>query len=129
MLYLVFAIFSIGAALLQSAYLRAGKGVVPSRRRITYSVIAALATIIQVSIGLIIVQPALLGVLIVLPVFYGVHTIAMRTSLRLRYTFRLGVVLILLSALPLWHGFRPFLQHNTSLPAAPPEEPSAPPTE
>ena len=111
MLYLVFAIFSIGAALLQSAYLRAGKGVVPSRRRITYSTIAALATIFQSFVALVI-MPWILGILIVLLVFYIVHRTVMHISLRLRYTFRLGLIIVLLTAYPLWHAFRPFLQHT-----------------
>ena len=122
MIYLIFILYSLGAGLLQSAYLRAGKGVVHSRRRITYSILAAIATILQVLAALIIIQPAVLGAILVVPIFYVVHRGVMHISLRLRYTFRIGLALVLLTAAPLIQLSRPLLK----LPANPPAEPAQP---
>ena len=57
--YLLFVIFSLGTALLQSAYLRAPKGVVPTRRRVTYTIFAGIATSIQVLVGSFRIEPDL----------------------------------------------------------------------
>jgi hypothetical protein len=104
MFYLAFLIFSLGAAMLQSAYLRAPKGVVPTRRRILYTVVAILATGIQVLVGATRIPPsAFIGGLLFIPVFYAVNKGVQAISLRLRYTFRIGLALVLLSAYPLLH--------------------------
>jgi len=103
MFYLYFAIFSLGAAMLQSSYLRAPKGIVPTRRRITYTAIAALATCIQVLVGCFRFDPVFVGAFIFIPVFYGVNKGLQAISLRLRYTFRIGFLLVLLTAYPLIH--------------------------
>ena len=97
MFYFVFAIFSLGAALLQSSYLRAPKGVVPTRRRITYTVIALIVTCIQVLIGSFRIDPTYVGALAFIPIFYAVNKGVQKISLRLRYTFRIGLGVTLLS--------------------------------
>jgi hypothetical protein len=103
MFYLVFLIFSLGAALLQSSYLRAPKGVVPTRRRISYTIVALLATGTQILVGALRIDPAFVGGLLFIPVFYAVNKGVNSISLRLRYTFRIGLALVLLSAYPLLH--------------------------
>ncbi len=87
---LFFFVFSVGAALLQSAHLRAPKGVVPTRRRRTYTAVAALATLLQVLTGWLSIDPGIIGALLFIPIFYVVNKVIERTSLRLRYTFRIG---------------------------------------
>lgn len=103
MFYLIFFIFSVGAAMLQSAYLRAPKGVVPSRRRRIYTAVAAVATLIQILAGWLCIDPGFIGALLFVPIFYAVSKVIQRTSLRLRYTFRIGLALALLSAYPMIH--------------------------
>jgi hypothetical protein len=103
MFYLVFAIFSLGTAMLQSSYLRAPKGVVPTRRRVTYTILAGAATGIQVLVGAFRIDPAFIGALLFIPIFYAVNRGLQTVSLRLRYTFRIGLALVLLSAWPLLH--------------------------
>jgi hypothetical protein len=110
MLYLIFAIFSVGTGMLQSSHIRATKGVVATRRRITYAVIAAPATAIEVLGGAITIPPPLIGALLCFPIFYVVHTTAMKISLRLRYTFRIGLALVLLTIVPLIIQMKPYLQ-------------------
>ena len=87
--------------MLQSSHLRAPKGVVPSRRRVSYAVIAALATSVQVLVGAMQISPALVGGLLFIPVFYLVNKVIMGVSLRLRYTFRIGLALVLFTVYPL----------------------------
>jgi hypothetical protein len=101
MSYFVFFIFSLGAAMLQSAYLRAPKGVVPTRRRRLYTIVAAVATLTQILAGWLGI--GILGALLFVPIFYGVSRVIQRMSLRLRYTFRIGLALVLLSAYPMIH--------------------------
>jgi hypothetical protein len=103
MFYLVFLIFSLGAAMLQSSYLRAPKGVVPTRRRIGYTVVALLVTGTQILIGALRIDPAFVGALFFVPMFYAVNKGVNSISLRLRYTFRIGLALVLLTAYPLLH--------------------------
>jgi hypothetical protein len=103
MFYLIFLIFSLGAAMLQSSYLRAPKGIVPTRRRVTYTVIAAIATCIQVLVGCFRIDPTFIGALIFIPIFYIVNKGLQSISLRLRYTFRIGLLLVLLTGYPLIH--------------------------
>jgi len=102
MFYLVFTLFTLGTAMLQSSYLRAPKGVVPTRRRITYTVIALVATSLQVLVGALRID-GIFGSLLFIPVFYAVNKGLQAISLRLRYTFRIGLALALLSAGPLIH--------------------------
>jgi len=103
MFYLYFAIFTLGTAMLQSSYLRAPKGIVPTRRRLTYTAIAALATCIQVLIGSFRIDPVFVGALLFIPVFYVVNRGLQAISLRLRYTYRIGLALVLLTGYPLIH--------------------------
>jgi hypothetical protein len=103
MFYLLYLIFSLGAAMLQSAYLRAPKGVVPTRRRITYTVIMTLATAVQVLIGAGRINPWFVGAFLCVPIFYAVTKGVQHYSLRLRYTFRIGLALVLVTAYPLIH--------------------------
>jgi len=103
MFYLYYLIFSLGAAMLQSSYIRAGKGVVPTRRRVTYTLVAAAATCIQVLVGAFRIDPTFVGALIFIPIFYAVNKGIQSTSLRLRYTFRIGLAVVLLTAFPLLH--------------------------
>jgi hypothetical protein len=103
MFYLLYLIFSLGAAMLQSAYLRAPKGVVPSRRRITYTVIMTLATAVQILVGAGRIDPWFIGAFLCVPVFYVVSKTVQHYSLRLRYTFRIGLALTILTAYPLIH--------------------------
>jgi hypothetical protein len=103
MFYLVFSIFSVGAAMLQSSYLRAPKGIVPTRRRRLYTIVAAAATVIQILSGWLNMG---LGTLVFVPIFYAVNKSLQALSLRLRYTFRIGLALVLISAYPL---LRPLL--------------------
>jgi hypothetical protein len=103
MFYLLYLIFSLGAAMLQSAYLRAPKGVVPTRRRITYTVVMALATAVQILVGAGCIDPWYVGAFLCVPLFYGVNKGVQHISLRLRYTFRIGLALTLLTAYPLIH--------------------------
>jgi len=103
MFYLYFAIFTLGTAMLQSSYLRAPKGIVPTRRRVTYTIIALLATCIQVLTGCFRIDPVFIGALLFIPVFYAVNRGLQAVSLRLRYTFRIGFALVLLSAYPVIH--------------------------
>jgi len=102
MFYLAFAIFCLGAAMLQSSYLRAPKGIVPSRRRIPYTVCAGVATGVEVLVGAaaVLPDPAFIGALLFIPIFYAVNRGLLAISLRLRYTFRIGLALVLLSAYP-----------------------------
>ena len=69
MFYLLFTIFTLGTAMLQSSYLRAPKGVVPTRRRITYTTVALIATSLQVLVGALRIDPAFLGALLFIPSF------------------------------------------------------------
>jgi hypothetical protein len=103
MFYLVFSIFSLGTAMLQSSYLRAPKGIVPTRRRRLYTVVAAVATLIQVLSGWLYISPGVVGALVFVPIFYAVNRGLQMISLRLRYTFRIGLALVLLSAYPMIH--------------------------
>jgi len=89
--------------MLQSSYLRAPKGVVPTRRRVLYTVVALIATATQVLIGSLRIDPAFVGGLLFVPVFYAVNKGVQAISLRLRYTFRIGLALVLLTAYPLIH--------------------------
>jgi hypothetical protein len=102
MFYLYFAIFSLGTAMLQSSYIRAPKGSVPTRRRVTYSILAALATCIQILVGCFQFGP-IAGAFLFVPVFYAVNKGLRSISLRLRYTFRIGLLLVLLTGYPLIH--------------------------
>jgi asparagine N-glycosylation enzyme membrane subunit Stt3 len=101
MFYLYFSIFCIGAAMLQSAHLRAPKGIVPTRRRVIYAVIAVLASAIEVLVGAMQIAPVYVGAMLGIPVFYLVNKSIMGMSLRLRYTFRIGLILTLLTVVPL----------------------------
>jgi hypothetical protein len=103
MFYFVFAIFSLGTALLQSAYLRAPKGIVPTRRRYTYTGIALVCTLLEILIGGLRIDPAFVGFTLWIPLFYGVNRGVNATGLRLRYTFRIGFVLALCTLYPLVH--------------------------
>jgi len=103
MFYLYFAIFTLGTAMLQSSYLRAPKGIVPTRRRVTYTIIALLATCTQVLTACFRIDPVFLGALLFIPVFYVVNRGLQAISLRLRYTFRIGVALVLIAAYPMIH--------------------------
>lgn len=103
MFYLLYLIFSVGAAMLQSSYLRATKGVVRSHRRITYTTIMALATAVQILVGAGRIDPWFIGAFIGVPIFYAVNKGIQHVSLRLRYTFRIGLALTLLTAYPLIH--------------------------
>jgi len=119
MFYLVFAVYSLGAAMLQSSHIRAPKGVVPTRRRISYMVIALLATGIQILAGAIRFDPPLIGILLFVPIFYLVHRTVRKMSLRLRYTFRIGLALVLLSLYPLYRELKPILTQSQTPVGAP----------
>ncbi|HEY0308778.1 MAG TPA: hypothetical protein VGB94_11510 [Acidobacteriaceae bacterium] len=109
MFYIVFAIFCIGAALLQSAYLRAPKGVVATRRRVIYALMAALATAVEVLVGAMKIEPAYIGAMLGIPIFYVINKGTRSMSLRLRYTYRIGLFFVLLTIVPLVRMMLPML--------------------
>jgi hypothetical protein len=109
MFYIVFGIFCIGAALLQSAYLRATKGAVITRRRVTYALMATLATAVEVLVGAMRIEPSFIGAMLGIPIFYAVHKGIQSKSLRLRYTYRIGLFLVLLTIVPLVRMMLPML--------------------
>jgi UPF0716 family protein affecting phage T7 exclusion len=98
MFYLMFAIFSVGTAMLQTAHLRAPKGIVPTQRRRLYTAAAAVATLVQILAGWLLINPGFVGALLFVPIFYAVNQSLQNINLRLRYTFRVGLGLVLVTA-------------------------------
>jgi len=100
--------------MLQSAHLRAPKGVVPTRRRLTYASVAILATAVEVLVGAIHIEPVYVGAVLGIPIFYLVNKGVMSVSLRLRYTFRIGLLLVLITIIPLIKMTIPLLSTYSS---------------
>jgi hypothetical protein len=76
---------------------------VPTHRRRLYTAVATVATIIQILAGWLYISPAFIGALLFVPIFYAVNKGLQSMSLRLRYTFRIGLALVLISAYPMVH--------------------------